>query len=556
MAAENAFPEPENANPSLNAPRALWPRGPIVTGLTADSRAVQPGGLFAAFPGHRSDGRAYIGQAIAHGATVILAPTGSRLPANVPVHGDVILIEDEQPRRRFAQFAAYFHGMKQPAVIAAVTGTNGKTSTVQFARQIWEGMGRRAAALGTLGLTAPCMSSSSPLEAPPARAGQKLSMTTPDPVALHQELAVLADAGIQRLAMEASSHGLDQHRLDGVRITAAGFTNLSLDHLDYHGSMDAYFAAKARLFEQVLEASGAAVLNADAPEYPPLAALCARRGIRVIPYGERAAAGDHVTVYSSPSGAVSKGCGGNDAIRVLSVTPLPHGQRLNLNVLGRRLEATLPLVGRFQAWNALCALGLVLASGYGDAGEIDDATGLLSELRGVPGRMQEVARHPSGAPVFVDYAHTPDALSTVLTALRPHAEGRLIVVFGCGGDRDRSKRPIMGEIARRLADRVVVTDDNPRSEEPAEIRRAIMDGCPEALEIGDRAEAIYAAVRDLKAGDLLVIAGKGHEQGQIFGMEVRPFDDAAIAYAAVSEIVDDRHNKQTQPKTGAGTKTQ
>ncbi|MEI6557262.1 MAG: UDP-N-acetylmuramoyl-L-alanyl-D-glutamate--2,6-diaminopimelate ligase [Rhodospirillaceae bacterium] len=465
-----------------------------ITGLTADSRAVAPGFLFAALPGSRSDGRAFIGDAVARGAIAILAPPGTTLDAP-----GIRLIEDPAPRRAFALMAAAFYG-RQPGTVVAVTGTNGKTSTVQFVRQLWQRLGRRAACLGTLGLSAPVgVEWSGP------------GMTTPDPVALHAGLAALAAAGIDHLAMEASSHGLDQFRLDGVRVKAAGFTNLTRDHLDYHGDMAAYLAAKGALFARVLAEDGLAVLNADAPAFPELALLCQIRGIRVLGYG-----------YAGRE------------IKVRAVTPLGHGQRLDLEFLGRPVRIELPLIGRFQAWNALLALGLVLAAD--PAAEVGPAVEALESLEGVPGRLQLVARHPAGAPVIVDYAHTPDALDTVLTALRPHAAGRLVVVFGCGGDRDRGKRPEMGGIATLRADRVIVTDDNPRSEVPAAIRAEILAAAPGAAEIADRRAAIRAAVDGLADGDLLVIAGKGHEQGQIVGSETRPFDDATEARAAVAEV--------------------
>ncbi|CAK0748952.1 UDP-N-acetylmuramoyl-L-alanyl-D-glutamate--2, 6-diaminopimelate ligase [uncultured Gammaproteobacteria bacterium] len=474
--------------------------GRTLTGLTADSRAVRPGMLFAALPGAKADGCGFIADAIARGAVAVLAPTGTRLPAvTLPA---VMLIEHDQPRLRFAQLAAAFYG-RQPRCVVAVTGTNGKTSTVHFARQLWAALGYQAAALGTLGLTAPGLD----------RSG---AMTTPDPVSLHADLACLAEAGFDHLALEASSHGLDQYRLDGVTLAAGGFTNLTRDHLDYHGDMAAYFQAKAALFERVLPAGAAAVLNADSPEFEPLAMIAARRGQRVIGYG----------------------FAGRE-LRVVAVEPLAHGQRLALALFGRRVAVDLPLVGRFQAWNALCALGLVLGAGDGVAGDgvdVDAVLAALASLEGVPGRMQLAARHGNGAPVLVDYAHTPDALETVLTALRPHAvRGRLVVVFGCGGDRDRGKRPVMGAIAARLADRVFVTDDNPRGEVPAAIRAEVLAGCPQAEEIGDRAAAIRVAVAGLGVGDVLLIAGKGHEQGQTIGAEVRPFDDVTEARAAAAE---------------------
>ena len=475
----------------LLADDATLQRDLDVTGLTADSRAVAPGFLFAALPGAKSDGRAFIGAAIANGAVAVLAPTGTELPAGATA----LLIEVDQPRLILARMAARFHG-RQPGTVVAVTGTNGKTSTVQFARQIWAHMGLKAASLGTLGLIGPGLDGYG-------------AMTTPDPVSLHRDLAAIKDAGIDHLAMEASSHGLDQFRLDGVVLKAAGFTNLTLDHLDYHGTMEAYLAAKAGLFGRLLPPGGTAVLNADSDVFPQLSAICSKQGHRLFGYG----------------------LAGRE-LRVNAVEPLAHGQRLDLTVLGRDVTVDLPLAGRFQAWNVLCALGLVIGSG----GDRDTALEALPRLDGVPGRLQHVATHPSGAAVYVDYAHTPDALETVLTALKPHAQRHLVVVFGCGGDRDRGKRPVMGELAGRLADRAIVTDDNPRTEDPASIRKEVLRGHPGLEEIGDRREAIRAAVRGLRAGDVLVVAGKGHEQGQTIGTEVRPFDDVAEARSAVAEV--------------------
>jgi UDP-N-acetylmuramoyl-L-alanyl-D-glutamate--2,6-diaminopimelate ligase len=463
---------------------------PRLAGLTADSRLVRRGFLFAALPGTRADGRAFIAEAIANGAVAVLAPTGTALPAG---SANVTLIEDDNARRRFAQMAAAFYG-GQPAVIAAVTGTSGKTSTVSFARQIWQALGHSAASLGTLGVTAPGLD----------RYG---ALTTPDPVSLHATLADLAAAGVDHLAMEASSHGLEQHRLDGVRVSAAGFTNLTREHLDHHGTMEAYFAAKARLFEEVLVPGGTAVLNADVPEGQALAARARKAGRRVATYGRA-----------------------GRQLRLAEATPVAHGLEVKAEIEGTTYALTLPLVGAFQAHNVLCALGLVLAEGVGPAAAVE----ALAGLQGVRGRLELVARHPSGAPVFVDYAHKPGALEAVLTALRPHATGRLIIVFGCGGDRDRGKRPEMGAIAARLSDLVIVTDDNPRSEPPETVRREILAGCPGAMEIGDRGQAIAHAVGLLQGGDVLLLAGKGHETGQIVGGVVRPFDDAEAARAAVA----------------------
>jgi UDP-N-acetylmuramoyl-L-alanyl-D-glutamate--2,6-diaminopimelate ligase len=465
---------------------------PEIRGLTADSREVRPGYLFAALRGGNFDGVDFIADAVARGAVAVLAPTG----AGVEVPQDrVRLVSDANPRRRLAQMAARFYPA-QPAVIAAVTGTNGKTSVAVFTRQIWRRMGMNSAALGTLGVV---------------RDGdvQARSHTTSDPVALHRDLAGLANAGIDHLAIEASSHGLDQHRMDGLRVTAAAFTNLTRDHLDYHADAEAYFAAKLRLFDTVMAPGGTAVLNVDAPEFERLREVCLARHLRVVSYGR-----------------------GESDLRLIEATPADGGQHLVIETAGRRREIDLSLAGEFQASNALCAVGLVVACG----GALDHALAALPELEGVPGRVELVARHPSGAPVFVDYAHTPDALANVLKALRPYASNRLVCVFGCGGDRDRAKRPMMGEVTARLADRVIVTDDNPRGEDPAAIRAATLAACPGATEIGDRAAAIAAAVSELGAGDVLVIAGKGHEQGQIVSARVIPFDDATVARAAVSKL--------------------
>jgi UDP-N-acetylmuramoyl-L-alanyl-D-glutamate--2,6-diaminopimelate ligase len=391
----------------------------------------------------------------------------------------------------------------QPRTIAAVTGTNGKTSVASFTRQIWSHGGIQAASIGTLGLIAPGV------ERPGA-------LTTPDPVSLHQILSDLAADGVDHLAMEASSHGLDQYRLDGVRVTIAGFTNLSRDHLDYHRTMEAYLKAKLRLFASVMQPGGTAVLNADVPEFDAIKSVCAARGHRVMSYGR---AGDDIALEAS--------------------SPTPRGQALRLRIGGKAHDIEIPLAGSFQAANVLCALSMAIAGGADE----DDALEALPTLIGAKGRMERVAEL-NGAPVYVDYAHTPDALENVLNALRPHAAGRLIVVFGCGGDRDAGKRPIMGDIAARLADVVFVTDDNPRTENADAIRWAILGGIPKtaapAREIGDRAAAIAAALRELEPGDVLLLAGKGHERGQIVGDKVLPFDDSEVARNAVADIERER----------------
>jgi UDP-N-acetylmuramoyl-L-alanyl-D-glutamate--2,6-diaminopimelate ligase len=460
-----------------------------ISGLTADSRAVQPGWLFAALPGSRADGARFVADAVGRGAAAILGgPELRDLSLPVPV------VIDALPRRRLALMAAAFFG-RQPRTVAAVTGTNGKTSTAVFTAAIWRRLGRPAASLGTLGLDAPGRH-------------EPGSLTTPDPIVLQRLAAELAAAGIEHLVLEASSHGLAQHRLDGLRIRAAAFTNLTRDHHDYHGSVDAYREAKRRLFAELLEPSGVAVLNADVPEFELLAADARARGIEVLDYGRAAR-----------------------RLRLLDQVPLAHGQRVELEIEGVRATVELPLVGAFMAANALAALGLVLGTGGGRQAAVD----ALAGLEGAPGRMQLVARHPSGAATFVDYAHTPDALEQALRALRPHAAGRLVVVFGCGGDRDAGKRPVMGRIAASLADRAIVTDDNPRGEDPALIRAAVLAAAPGAIEIGDREAAIRAGFAGLEAGDVLLVAGKGHETGQTVAGVTRPFDDTALLRAIAGE---------------------
>jgi UDP-N-acetylmuramoyl-L-alanyl-D-glutamate--2,6-diaminopimelate ligase len=456
---------------------------PEIKGLTADSRQVKPGWLFAALEGAKTDGRGFIADAVRNGAVAILSKTSADV--NVPV----AVVDD--PHRTLALAAAKFYG-RQPEHVVAVTGTNGKTSTVHFVRQLWQAAGYKAASLGTLGIQGDGVNKDG-------------GMTTPDAVALQAQLAELAQAGITHLAMEASSHGLDQKRLDGVKIAAAGFTNLTLDHLDYHGDMDRYGSAKKRLFSDVLDADGVAVLNADVPEFADFKAACGGR--KVLDYGLKAA-----------------------ALRIQSLKPVADGQLMALTVGGLDYNIHLRLVGAFMAMNALCALGLAMAVANDDM----EWVRRLSDLTGAPGRLQLVKGHPKGA-VYVDYAHTPDALDNVLKALRPHTQGRLIVVAGCGGDRDTSKRLLMGRIAHDLADVAIITDDNPRSEDPAAIRAAMLEGAgPDAIEIGDRHEAITRAVAMVGDGDVLVIAGKGHEQGQTICGKTFPFNDVDEADKAIS----------------------
>jgi UDP-N-acetylmuramoyl-L-alanyl-D-glutamate--2,6-diaminopimelate ligase len=455
-----------------------------IRGITADSRCVAPGYLFAAIPGSRTDGRAYIAEAVIRGAAAVLAPEGTRWPAGVPPRP---LLEDPEPRRRLAQLAAGLAG-DQPKIAVAVTGTNGKTSTVEFLRQIWAIGGQPAASLGTLGLIAPGFDPGP-------------GLTTPDPVSLAETLARLAHGGIQRAAIEASSHGLDQFRLDGVQLAAAAFTNLTRDHLDYHGTEDAYRAAKLRLFAELLPKGAPVVVwsELDSVSLAALTVIARRRRLDLRTVG---AAGT--------------------AIRLMATIPRPDGQLLSVEAASVRREIALPLPGRFQADNALLAAALAGALGE------RDALDRLAELRGVRGRLELAARLPNGAAVYVDYAHTPDALERLLTALRPHTTGRLHVVFGAGGDRDRGKRPLMGAAAARFADVAIVTDDNPRSEEPAAIRAAVQAACPGGREIGDRERAIAEALTGLGPGDVLAVAGKGHEQGQTIGDAVIPFDDVSV----------------------------
>ncbi len=464
-----------------------------IAGITADSRQVKPGYLFAALPGVKIDGRAFIGDAVARGAAIILAPENTQWPPGVPPRP---MITDPEPRRRLAQVAAAFYGA-QPATMVAVTGTNGKTSTVEFLRQIWMLAGLPAASLGTLGMVAPG-------HVPGA------GLTTPDPVSLHATLAQLTREGVAHAAMEASSHGLDQFRLDGVRLNAAGFSNLTRDHLDYHGSLDAYRAAKLRLFTTLLPQGAPAVANTemDPETLLTLQEIAERRKLMLLTVGEEGA-----------------------AVKLLSAIPRPDGQDLSIDVFGERRLLSLKLPGRFQADNALLAATLAYATGT------DEAFGFLPQLNGVRGRLELAATLPNDVAVYVDFAHTPDALERLLIALRPHARGRLHIVLGAGGDRDRGKRPLMGAVATRYADRVIVTDDNPRTEDPASIRAGIMAACPGATEIGDRRTAISSAMNDLAPGDVLVVAGKGHEQGQTVGKETLPFDDASVVrrFAGMTE---------------------
>jgi UDP-N-acetylmuramoyl-L-alanyl-D-glutamate--2,6-diaminopimelate ligase len=450
-----------------------------VAGVSADSRAVTPGDIFVALAGSRTDGTRFISDALRRGAAAVMmeaaAPTG--LPP------EVVLVRAPNARRALALVAARFHA-GQPETIGAVTGTSGKTSVAAFLRQIWQALGYQAASVGTVGVVSP-------------RGETYGSLTTPDPVALHRALDQLAREGVTHLAIEASSHGLDQHRLDGLCVSVGAYTNLSRDHLDYHPTMEAYLAAKLRLFTSLVREGGAAVINADDQRAEEVVAVAEQRGLRVLTVGQR-----------------------GRTITLVRIQRDGFGQRLRLRFDDQEFDLTLPLVGAFQVENALVAAGMAIASG----GAPPAVFAAVEHLKGAKGRLELVGTHQE-APIFVDYAHKPDALEKTLDALRPYASGRLTVLFGCGGDRDKGKRPIMGAIAAAHADRVIITDDNPRSEDPAHIRAEILAAAPGAVEIGDRAEAIRAGIAGLAPGDVLVVAGKGHESGQIIGDRVLPFSD-------------------------------
>lgn len=465
-----------------------------VTGLTIDSREVKPGNVFVAAKGANLDGANFIQyaarmQALAavctlEGAATALETGASPLP--------LIVVDD--PRETLAIAASRFIDA-QPEKVAAITGTSGKTSTADFLRQIWELIGEQAASFGTTGVKAPG------LDLPGG-------LTTPDPVALHELLAKLKQQGATHAAMEASSHGLDQRRLDGVKIAASALTNVARDHMDYHPTSANYTAAKLRLFSDLTPKGAPVVVNADDLVFPLVAQIAEARGLDLIPVGEGEAAAS--------------------GIQILSRTFDNAGQVVEIN-WGGKYEVRLGLVGAFQARNILTAAALAVGCGADKAKVIE----VLPKLKGVRGRMELVARRANGATIYVDYAHKPDALVAALRGMRPHVENRLHVLFGAGGDRDAGKRPLMGEAAAEHADVVIVTDDNPRSEDPATIRKAILAAAPDAVEIADRAEAILRAIDALESGDALIIAGKGHESGQIIGDDVVPFDDAEHARAAI-----------------------
>jgi UDP-N-acetylmuramoyl-L-alanyl-D-glutamate--2,6-diaminopimelate ligase len=452
-----------------------------VTGFAIDHRKVAPGTIFGAFAGGRFNGEDYIAAAVAGGAIAVVAR-----PEAV-VEG-ALHIADSAPRRRFAHLAARFFA-PFPATAVAVTGTNGKTSTVEMVRQLWRMTGHSAASIGTLGVTT---------------GDDRVStgLTTPDVVTFLSNVAGLAREGVTHLAFEASSHGLDQYRTEGVPLTAAAFTNLSRDHLDYHGTMEAYLAAKLRLFDEVLPTGGTAVLWADDAVSGQVAAAARERGVAIVSVGTA-----------------------GETLRLVAREPGLMGQTLTVEAYGHMNRIALPLIGAYQAANALVSAGLVIATG----GDVAATLAALSRLQPVRGRLERAVIARSGAPVYVDYAHTPDALDAAIAALRPHVGGRLIVVFGAGGDRDTGKRVEMGRVAAAKADHVIVTDDNPRSEDPASIRAMVLAGAPGAVEIGMRRDAIGAAIAGAGPQDIVLIAGKGHEQGQIVGEFVLPFDDVSVA---------------------------
>ena len=463
-----------------------------VSGLAMDSRAVKPGDLFFALSGSKTDGARFIDAAVAAGAVAI---AGDHAPQRLAGP----FVTTANPRRALALAAAKFYP-RQPATIAAVTGTSGKTSVAAFTRQIWQRLGHASASIGTIGLVSP-------------KRAVYGSLTTPDPIALHRQLDEIARDGVTHLAFEASSHGLDQYRLDGVRVAAGGFTNLSRDHMDYHPDIAHYLNAKLRLFRDLVPPGGAAVISADHDCSGEVIDAARKRRLRLLTVG-------------------ANGDGRGEGIRLVEAGIDGFAQKLRLEHRGRKISVRLPLVGGFQVENALVSAGLAIATGS----DADAVFASLEHLEGAKGRLERVGER-NGAPIFVDYAHKPDALAKALQALRPYAKRRLVVVFGAGGDRDAGKRPLMGAIASENADSVIVTDDNPRSEKPEAIRAAIIAAAKGAREIGDRAHAIRAAIEELQPGDALLIAGKGHETGQIVGDKILPFSDhEAVAAALASRV--------------------
>ncbi len=452
-----------------------------VTGFVIDHRKVAAGNIFGAFQGTRFNGEDYIASAVAAGAIAVVARPEARVEG--AVH-----IADAEPRKAFARLAArYFAPF--PDTVVAVTGTNGKTSTVELTRQLWRMAGHRSASIGTLGVTT-------------ADDQVSTGLTTPDVVTFLMNLAGLRREGISHVAFEASSHGLAQYRIEGPSVRAAAFTNLSRDHLDYHETMEAYLAAKLRLFTEVVDADGTAVIWTDDAASATITGAARARGLNVMTVGET-----------------------GETLRLVSRKTTLLGQAITVEAAGKTHAVNLPLIGAYQAANALMSAGLVIATG----GDADETLGNLARVQPVRGRLERAALTRTGAPVYVDYAHTPDGLKAAIDALRPHTKGRLILVFGAGGDRDKGKRPEMGRVAAEMADRVIVTDDNPRTEDAAVIRADVLAGAVGATEIGGRREAIAAAITDAQDGDVVLVAGKGHEQGQIVGDRVFPFDDVTVA---------------------------
>ncbi len=470
-----------------------------IAGITEDSRAVQAGFLFAAFKGTKADGTKYIDNAIKMGAThILLEDTAENKEKFKHLEENAAFIFNANPRLFFARIAKFFY-KDQPENIIAITGTNGKTSTAIFVEQLWQAFGHKSASLGTLGL----------------KVGDTLAtgnLTTPDTVSLHKTIANIKLQNIERVAIEASSHGLKQYRLDGLDIKAAGFTSFSRDHLDYHSDMADYLNAKSRLFTEILKEGGTAVLNSDIPEYDNLKKIAVDRELSVISYGRNA-----------------------EELKIIKIASHENGQTINIKAFGIDIEANIPLVGEFQIYNLLCALGLIWK---GEHVEMDSIKNILEKIEGVPGRLQRVKGYEgSNISVYIDYSHTPDSLETALKSLRPHTTGRLICVFGCGGDRDKGKRPMMGKVATDFADIAILTDDNPRSENPATIRAEIMVAAPNVNEIEGRAAAINQAISIASKGDIVLIAGKGHERGQIFEDRTDPFDDYEEAEKALSQKI-------------------
>ncbi|MHA1539883.1 MAG: UDP-N-acetylmuramoyl-L-alanyl-D-glutamate--2,6-diaminopimelate ligase [Alphaproteobacteria bacterium] len=460
---------------------------PEITGLSSDSRALKKGTLFAALPGMKVHGNIFIDKAIASGAAAILT---DRMPHKKTLQIPVIV--SQNPRADLAKIAACFY-QHQPHFVAAITGTNGKTSTSIFVRQMLANLGHKTANIGTVGTFIQTEKKLEQLE--------QIGLTTPDAISLYALLATLKKQDVTHLAFEASSHGIVQHRLDGIQLSCAAFTSFSRDHLDYHKNIEDYFLAKAWLFDSLIATGKPVILNSDVIEYTRLKAIADARNLDVIDYGRRAS-----------------------RLKIIKITPTEKGQDLRLLIDAVERNFLFPLMGAFQVYNALCALGIVMASGV----TVDDGIAQLQKLTSVDGRIEHVATHQNGAPIFVDYAHTPDALENLLKSIRPHIKNNLHLVFGCGGDRDNGKRPLMGSLAEELADIAYVTDDNPRTENPEKIRQQILVKCPKAFNIGDREAAIKTAINSLEKGDCLVVAGKGHETYQVIGTEEIPFNDTEI----------------------------